>query len=205
MKHYPCLKKVALGFSMMGGVILAGQALAGSWGAPTMGDSTSLEGWPKIIDANVLDPSGSGSETSNTNGLDSYRAPVVAHTPTGQYYSVQWMEPEPAKTMTGSIEIGGMYTSGDNKSSTGGSNKFNEYSDMSNGVFINHFDFSANDGSKTQLNADGGGVGRTDQYYSLQFGQDNDWNVRGSFDEDDHIYSETMRSIYTGVGTDPER
>ena len=204
MKHYPRLKKVALGFSMMGGVILAGQALAGSWGAPTMGDSTSLEGWPKTIEANVLDPSGSGSEASNTNGLGPYRAPVVAHTPTGQHYSVQWMEPEPAKTMTGSIEIGGMYTSGNNKSSTGGSNKFNEYSDMSNGVFINHFDFSANDG-ETQLDVDGGGVGRTDQYYNLQFGQDNDWNVRGSFDEDDHIYSETMRSIYTGVGTDPER
>jgi len=206
MKHYSRLKKVALGFSMMGGVILAGQALAGSWGAPTMGDSTSLEGWPKTIEANVLDPSGSGSEASNTNGLGPYRAPVVAHTPTGQRqdYSVQWMEPEPAKTMTGSIEIGGMYTSGNNKSSTGGSNKFNEYSDMSNGVFINHFDFSANDG-ETQLDVDGGGVGRTDQYYNLQFGQDNDWNVRGSFDEDDHIYSETMRSIYTGVGTDPER
>src|SRR5277367_2920761 len=105
MKHYPRLKKVALGFGMMGGVILAGQALAGSWGAPTMDDSTSLEAWPTTIEANVLDPSGSGSVTSNANGLGPYRASVVAHTPTGQIYSVQWLEPDLAKTMTGSIEI----------------------------------------------------------------------------------------------------
>lgn|GEM_PF-6716452 len=203
MQHCPRLKKVTLRFSMMWFAMLAGQSLAGSWGSPTMGDSALLEGWGATIEANALDPSGLGLVTQDASGLGPYRVPV-AHTPTGQLYSVPWKEPDPTKTTTGSIEIGGMYTSGNNKSSTDGSNKFDEYRDMSNGIFINHFDTSVNDGGKTYLNADGGGVGRTDQRYNLQFGQDNDWKVRGSFNEDDHIYSETKPPIYNGVGTDQE-
>ncbi len=204
MKRYLRLKKVILGFGMTGFAMLAGQALAGAWGSPTMGDSALLEGWSATIEANALDPSGLGPVTPDANGLGPYHVPV-AHTPSGQLYSVPWKEPDPTKTTTGSIEIGGMYTSGNNKSSTGGSNKFDEYRDMSNGIFINHFDTSMNSSGATYLNADGGGVGRTDQHYNLQFGKDNNWKVRGTFNEDDHIYSESKPSIYNGVGINQEK
>jgi len=193
------MKKIALGVSMASCAMMSGQALAGSWGSPTMGDSQSLEGWGATVEAAANDPRGLGTVTPDSNGLGPYRVPV-SHTPTGQLYSVPWTEADPTKTMTGGIEIGGQFTNGDGQT---GSNKANEYEDLSDGLYIKHFNFSSNSG-QTYLDIFGGNVARTDQYYNAQFGAYNDFKFRAFFDESDHVYSNTAKDIYTGLGTGQE-
>src|SRR5271170_4445349 len=199
MKSNPRLKKIVLSVSMASCAVLAGSAFAGSWGSPTMGDSQSSEGWGATIEAAANDPRGMGELTPDSNGLGPYRVPV-AHTPTGALYSVPWEDEDFTKTVRGGIEIGGQFTNGDGQT---GSNKANEYEDLSDGLYIKHFNFSAESG-QSYMNFMGGNVARTDQYYNAQFGAYNSFKFRGYFDEVDHVYSNTAKDIYTGLGTGTE-
>jgi hypothetical protein len=199
MKHPSHFKKNVLMLILVGLATLARAGAASS----TLGDSASLEGTSATVETNALDPTGSGQTLPDVNGLGPYRLPVVP-APNGELYSVPRPEADTAKTLTGDLEIGGMYTSGDNGGARG-SSKFNEYRDMSNGVFINQFDFSSTNGN-AYINSEGGGVARTDQYYDLQFGQSDDWSIRGSFDQDDdHVHSETTRPPNLEGGNESER
>jgi hypothetical protein len=53
--------------------------------------------------------------------------------------------------------------------------------------------------SAFHLDAAGGGVGRTDQFYVVDVGRYNTWRVRGWFSETPHVFTSNYRSLWDGV------
>jgi len=193
MKFDPRLKVLILGVGLALAAINAG---ADGWGYATNGDSSSQEGWGATSIGAANNPRGlDPTAIPDANGLGPYRSPV-AHTPTGALYNVPWDEPQGDDTLSGSIDITGQYTTG-----TQDSGLFNNYRDMSDGVYINHFSFSAAGKGNLYLDANGGNVGRKDQYYQANIGEYNDWKIHAFYDELPHVYESNARLIFTGVGT----
>jgi hypothetical protein len=188
MRFRPQLKAVVWGVGL---ALAAGPAMAGVWGMATQGDSG--QGVDTVI-GNGLNPTGLDTTlTKDPDGLGPYRQPT-AHTPTGSPYSVPWAEPEDA-SMHGSIEYGYFHTGGDPDAA-----KLIEYRDMSSGMFINNFNFGAEDGKK-YFKFSGGGVGRDDQYYTGVFGVYNEWRASAFYNEIPHVFTTTAQPIWSGINT----
>ena len=111
--------------------------------------------------------------------------PAGKHTPTGQLYNIPYALPNDLhKSATGweysgQVEIGVL--GGDaNKNNA----QFRMYKDLRNGLYLNNFGFQAEKPDEARfVEIIGGGVGRDDQFYGLQFGRYNDWKVKTFYSE----------------------
>lgn len=128
----------------------------------------------------------------------------AARTPTGKLYNIPLdpgEEPDPKEAKdewktSGFIELGGIRTTGDS------SPFFQTYQDLRSGAYINNFGVSSyKQADACYVEVVGGGVGRHDQFYSLQFGRYNDWKVTGFYNETPQVFTTTYRSLWNGVGS----
>ena len=123
-----------------------------------------------------------------------------SRSPTGLLTASPPLVKEPSKTSGGllyrmTVEFGGIGVGGDKDAA-----KFREYKDLDSGVYLNNFTLMLEKPeSAFHLDAVGGGVARTDQYYGVDVGRYNTWRVRGSFSETPHVFTSTYRSLWDGV------
>jgi hypothetical protein len=128
---------------------------------------------------------------------------VNSRTPTGLLIPPEPLVKEPSKTSSGmlyrgSVEFGAIGVGGDK-----GAGKFREYKDLESGLYLNNFTFMLEQPkSAFHLDAVGGGVAQSDQYYGVDVGRYNTWRVRGSFSEIPHVFTSTYHSLWDGVGSD---
>jgi MtrB/PioB family decaheme-associated outer membrane protein len=98
---------------------------------------------------------------------------------------------------TGSIEVGGIQTGGDDRSQG-----FRVYKDLSSGPYVNNFALSSEKREEARfVEIVGGGLGRNDQFYSLQFGRYNDWKATVFYNETPQLFTATYRSLWNGLGS----
>ncbi|MGZ5080412.1 MAG: MtrB/PioB family outer membrane beta-barrel protein [Usitatibacter sp.] len=183
-------------------VLLTSMALAQSAAVTVRADSNI--GMDKS-QGNTLNPAPINPSTAgrwmDEEGLGT-RVPA-ARTPSGKLYDIPLdpgEEPEAKKDewrTSGYIELGGIHTNGDNGPLVW------TYQDLRSGLYINNF------GITSEKRADacfvevvGGGVGRHDQFSTLQFGRYNDWKVTSFYNETPHAFTTSYRSLWNGVGSD---
>jgi hypothetical protein len=128
-------------------------------------------------------------------------ADVDDRTPSGLLYDPPSVLRDKKKTggwsYRGWIEAGGLGGDADEKNAL-----YRMYRDLRNGFYLNNFGLQAEKPDEARfIEAIGGGVGRDDQYYGLQFGRYNDWKVRAFYNETPHTFTTTYRSLWNGVGT----
>ena len=128
---------------------------------------------------------GIGEHSRNPTGLLTDSAPLVT---------------APSKTAGGllyrmTVEFGGLGVGGDKDAA-----KFREYKDLDSSAYLNTFTLMLEKPTSAfHLDAVGGGVARTDQYYGVDVGRYNTWRLRGSFSETPHVFTSTYRSLWDGV------
>lgn len=127
------------------------------------------------------------------------------HTPTGQMFQFPpalpiWDELE--RTASG-WEISGQVEFGFIGGSTGDRNaQYQIYQDLASGPILNSFDLVLQDpAAAAYVEATGGGVGRHDQYYGLEFGRYHAWKVKLFFNETPHLYTDQYKTLWSGIGT----
>jgi hypothetical protein len=153
---------------------------------------------------NALNPSQDAGRPLDPNGLSPFRQPA-AHSPTGQLYNIPYAVPNDLhKTATGweysgQVEFGNLLGDADEKNA-----QFRMYKDLdvSTGIYLNNFGVAAEKPDEARfVEIIGGGVGRRDQYYGLQFGRYNDWKVKTFYSETPHVFTSTYGSLWSGIGT----
>ncbi len=127
------------------------------------------------------------------------------HTPTGQMFQLPPAVTKPDAVpklangweYSGSIEVGYIGGDADERSA-----QFRTYSDPDNGAHVNTFAFNLRE-PKTGAFVEiaGGGAGRDDQYYGVQFGRVNSWKVKLYYSEIPHVFTDRYRSLWNGTGT----
>jgi hypothetical protein len=173
-----------------------GIALA-QWGAGTafadsaVGVDTAL--------GNAMNPPGRSAvpRPLASDGFD-----TVRRSPTGQLYGLPYDHPaEGLKVagwqLTGGAELGVL--GGD----AGIPNAlFRKYKDLRNGAYLDYFELEADKADTASfIQAFGGGTGRDDQFYGVQFGRYNDWKVKLFYNETAHVFTTTYKRLYDGAGT----
>lgn len=151
---------------------------------------------------NALNLSQDALRPLDPQGMSPFRQPA-AHTPTGQLYNLPYALPEEVKKTesgweyTGEVEFGVLGGEANSKNE-----QFRQYKDLNNGPYLNNFGLRMvkPDGARF-VEIIGGGVGRDDQYYGLQFGRYNDWKVKTFYSETPHVFTSTYKSIWNGIGT----
>jgi hypothetical protein len=159
--------------------------------------------------------SGVGVDTTVSNALNSfpYRAPMAKdpdglgltpapRSPTG------FLNAQPAPLVPVSrfdddwvysfaVEAGVLFGDGNTRNAY-----FRMFKDFDNGFLLNSFRVEAEKRkSAFFVEADAGGVGRRDQFYGVQFGRYNAWRVRGFYNETVHVFTDTFKGFWNGVGT----
>lgn len=174
---------VACGLFGMAGLLVADSAVGVG---PTLGNSLS-----------------SSAQNARLRDTDWPRA---KHTPTGQMFAIPFDVPtaeEIRKTASGweysgRVEFG--FVGGDTDERNA---RFRTYQDPDNGASLNNFSLLLKQRAAGHyLEATGGGAGRDDQYYGLQFGRYNDWKVKLFYSEIPHVFTDRYRTLWNGVGTD---
>jgi len=129
----------------------------------------------------------------------------AARTPTGWLYNIPLDPGEETEAKvsddgwetSSSIEVGGIRTGGDDRSQG-----FRVYKDLSSGLYVNNFGISSEKREEARfVEIVGGGLGRHDQFYSLQFGRYNDWKVTTFYNETPQLFTTTYRSLWNGLGS----
>ena len=124
-------------------------------------------------------------------------APPVQRTPTGQMYNFPPATEDVAKgQVVGGVDVG--VTNDSDKTNYA---KRKEYSDTRDGVIINNFNLSADSAAARYFSVNGGGVGRNDQFYDMTIGKYNSWKVKTFYNETQHVFTDTWKSLYNGEGT----
>jgi len=130
---------------------------------------------------------------------------TVRHTPTGQLFKFPFAVPrldELAKTASGweysgLLELGVIGGDADKRNAD-----FEMYQDVGNGASVNNFGLQMRKPEGGYfVNLTGGGAGRHDQYYGLDFGRFDAWKVKLSFSETPRVYTTTYHSLWSGVGS----
>jgi hypothetical protein len=128
--------------------------------------------------------------------------PVAKHTPTGQMFKIPFAVPDIRKAVSGweysgQLEFG--YLGGDADEENA---RFRMYQDIDHGAYLNNFSLQLRkpEGGYT-AEVTGGAAGRHDQYYGLQFGRVNQWNVKLFFSEIPHVFTHRYKSLWNGIGT----
>jgi len=145
-------------------------------------------------------------ESASTNGSLSADAewPVAKHTPTGQMFKLPFSLPkldDIKKTASGweysgQLEFGYLGGDADERNA-----QYRMYQDLDEGAYVNNFNVLLKKSDGAFVNVTGGGAGRRDQYYGLNFGRTNSWGVKVFFSETPHIFTDTYKSLWTGIGT----
>ena len=128
----------------------------------------------------------------------------VKHTPSGQMFSFPSAVPKADETkpasdwnFSGQLEFGFISGDADERNA-----EYRMYQDVENGAYLNNFSFQLkNPATARFIELTGGGAGRHDQYYGLQFGRYNDWKVKVFFNETPHVFTDQYKSLWSGVGT----
>ncbi|HEX8961770.1 MAG TPA: MtrB/PioB family outer membrane beta-barrel protein [Rhodocyclaceae bacterium] len=174
------------------GAVLAQWAAGPAHADSAVGVDTAL--------GNALNPPGRSAmpRPIAADGFD-----TVRHSPSGQLYGLPMdVSAETTKTEGGWEYAGGM----DVGALGGGANKknalFRKYKDLKNGAYLDYFEV---EGDKTDsaayAQAFGGGLGQHDQFYGFQFGHYNEWRLRLFYNETQHVYTDTWKSLYSGEGS----
>lgn len=128
--------------------------------------------------------------------------PAAKHTPTGQMFKLPFAPADVQKTasgweFSGTLEFGLIGGDADERNA-----QFRTYQDIDNGVYVNQFNLQLKkpEGGYT-VELTGGGAGRHDQYYGLQFGRTNAWQVKVFFSETPHVFTDRYKSLWSGIGT----
>lgn len=175
----------------------AGLALALPMAAGVLADSAVGTG-------TVLGNSLSAS-TRNSLPLDPDWA-KAKHTPTGQMFKLPFAMPKVDEIQksasgweySGQLEFG--YIGGDADERNA---QFRMYQDLDQGAYVNNFSLQLRKPAGGQfVEVTGGGAGRHDQYYGLQFGRVNEWKVKLYFSETPHVFTDRYKSLWSGIGTD---
>ena len=177
-----CRPVITLGI----GVLLSTASLAQAGGGQDATPGNAMN--PRAVSSIVeKDPEGLG---------------IVEHsrTPTGLLTATPVLVKEASKTSGGllyrmTVELGGIGAGGDEHAA-----KFREYKDLDSGLYLNNFTVMLEKpASAFHLDAVGGGVARTDQFYGVDLGKYNTWRVRGYFNETPHVFTSTYQSLWSGV------
>lgn len=122
---------------------------------------------------------------------------TARHSPSGQMYNIPPVKPDTVQgQLSGSVDIGFEHESDQTDYA-----KRKEYSDPKNGVNLNNFNLSVDSAAARYFSVNGGGVGRKDQFYELKTGQYNSWKVKGFYNETNHVFTDTWKSLWQGQGT----
>lgn len=130
--------------------------------------------------------------------------PVAKHTPAGQMFPWPFNVPKRAEIKktasgwdySGQVELG--YRGGD----AGERNaQYRMYQDLDEGAYVNRFNLLLQKKDGAFVNVTGGAAGRRDQYYGLNFGRTNSWGVKVFFSETPHVFTDTLKSLWSGIGT----
>lgn len=139
-----------------------------------------------------------------TRSLDSEWA-KAKHTPSGQPFKIPFALPRAEDLhksasgweYSGQIEFG--YLGGDADEDNA---RFRMYQDIDEGAYVNNFSFQMKrPESGHWADVTGGGAGRHDQYYGIQFGHYNAWKVKVFFSETPHVFTDRYKSLWSGIGT----
>jgi len=127
------------------------------------------------------------------------------HTPTGQMFQFppalpSWDQLGQAASgwqISGQIEFGVIGGGAGNRNA-----QYQMYQDLANGPILNSFDIQLRDPAGAGFaEATGGGVGRHDQYYGLEFGRYHAWKMKLFFNETPHLYTDQYKTLWSGIGT----
>ncbi|MBL9208126.1 MAG: MtrB/PioB family outer membrane beta-barrel protein, partial [Opitutaceae bacterium] len=170
--------------------------------------------WCHVAAASPLADTAVGTGTVLGNGMSgSVRAArpldpdwtAVKRTPTGRMFDWPFLVPKAGEIgklasgweYSGQLEVGVIGGDADERNA-----QYRTYQDTENGGQINTFSFEMRrpeSGHFVELS--GGGAGRHDQYYGLQFGHANDWKVKVFFSETPHVFTDRYKSLWSGIGT----
>ncbi|MCX6955711.1 MAG: MtrB/PioB family outer membrane beta-barrel protein [Verrucomicrobia bacterium] len=127
-------------------------------------------------------------------------------TPTGSMFKLPFDVPKAADIQkstsgweySGQLEFGVIGGDADERNA-----QFRMYQDPGEGAYVNNFSLQLKKPEGGYyVDVTGGGAGRHDQYYGLQFGRYNDWKVKLFFSETPHIFTDRYKTIWSGIGTD---
>ncbi|HEY4246490.1 MAG TPA: MtrB/PioB family outer membrane beta-barrel protein [Lacunisphaera sp.] len=130
---------------------------------------------------------------------------TAKHTPTGQLFRIPFAVPklEDVKKIgsdweySGQLEVGVIKGDDDERNA-----QYRMYQDVENDAYVNNLSLQLKKtGTGYFADLTAGGVGHDDQYYGLQFGNYNDWKVKIFFSETPHTFTDSYKSLWTGVGT----
>ena len=170
--------------------LTAGPACAGSGGEPVVALGNGMH--PGSVDA---------TRERDPAGLSPFRPPA-SRTPTGQLYEIPYLpravhSAESGWDYSGFLELGVLAGDADNRNAM-----FRRYQDLQNGPYLNHFGLEGVKPAEARFfEIVGAGVGRSDQFYGVQFGRYNDYRLSFSYSEVPHLFSTTARPMWQGVGS----
>ncbi len=124
-------------------------------------------------------------------------------TPSGQLYDIPGAIADDASPTDGGWRYQGTVDAGLLGGDANQRNaQFRQYKDLHSGLYLNNFGVEAEQaGTGRYLEIGGGGVGRQDQYYSVQTGRYNDWKLRAFYSETLHTFTDSYSSLYQGIGS----
>lgn len=172
------------------------------WTSPVRADTAVDAALGNALNPAPINPSTAG-RWMDEEGLGT-RIPA-ARTPTGQLYNIPLdpgVEPEAKKgdegwKTSGFVEMGALRTTGDDRSQG-----FRNYQDLRSGAYLNNFGVTSERRPDARfLEIVGGGVGRHDQFYSLQAGRYNDWKLTAFYNETPQVFTTSYRSLWSALGT----
>lgn len=175
---------------------LAGLAFVSPAAAAPLADSAVGTGTTL---GNALSPSAQNSRPRDAEW------PAAKHTPTGQMFQLPYDVAKPAdvqKTASGweyagQLEFGVLGGDADERNA-----QFRMYQDLDQGAYLNNFNLELKrPGTGHFVDVTGGGAGRHDQYYGLQFGRFNDWRVKLYYSETPHVFTDRYKTLWSGLGT----
>ncbi len=129
---------------------------------------------------------------------------TVRRSPSGQLYGLPYDRDVDGTSKT---EGGWEYSGGIEAGLLGGdaglkNAQFRKYKDLNNGAYLNYFEVDAGKEDTAHfVEAFGGGTGQNDQFYRLEFGRYNDWEVKLFYNETLHVFTDTWKALYNGQGT----
>lgn len=174
-----------------------GVALA-QWGAGSALADSAMG--VDMANGNALNPPGRTSvpRPMAEDGLD-----TVRHSPTGQLYGLPYDRTDEGSKTDGGWEYHGSIEAGVLGGDSGNKNVlFRQYKDLKNGGYLNFFEVEAyKPDSAKYITAFGGGTGQNDQFYQLEYGRYNDWEVKLFYNETIHVFSDNWKSLYSGEGS----
>ena len=117
--------------------------------------------------------------------------------PTGLLYANPVrVEAAQANTWTGTIEIGGLFNTGDDNAS-----QFREYTDWNEGAALSNLTVMGDFG-ESYFKFNSGTIGNDDQFFKAEYGKYGSYRISGFYNETPHIYATNATLLYQGIGTD---